>query len=135
MSTGLSSRVVHRCFLKLREQSRLLFVKPESILLEDNEWGFNISGTIPTIYIPYMFRRLINKIFYLMSICSFLGARSLVVCARLHDSCVFQAQSCTHPVAFTCCSMNALIFVISFGYQKKKERCTIEVKGLGFTNY
>ena len=59
--------LMHRCFLKLREQSQLLFVKPESMLLEDNEWGFNISGTIPTMYIPYMFRRLINKIFYLMS--------------------------------------------------------------------
>ena len=116
--------LMHRCFLKLREQSQLLFVKPESMLLEDNEWGFNISGTIPTMYIPYMFWRLINKIFYLMSICSFLGARSLVVCARLHDSCVFQAQSCTHPVAFTHRRMlldECLILLHQLWLSKKKK--------------
>ena len=44
--------LVHRCFVKLREQLLVTFVRSTS--LEDNEWGFIISGMIPTsMYIPY----------------------------------------------------------------------------------
>lgn len=36
-----------------------------------------------------------------MSIHGFLGARSVVFRASLLNSCIFQTQSCTHPVAST----------------------------------